>query len=80
MDGDKKVEWAIEVDADLYEAASLACKSWGTTVEAMTEAFIRFCVIPENLSLVDAFISETEAREEINRKVFRAVLEIAKRS
>ena len=79
MDEEKMVEWTIEVDDDLYAAASQVCRSWGTTIEAMTEAFIRFCVIPENLPLVDAFIKEKEDRREINRKVFLSVLEIAQR-
>lgn len=79
MDEEKTVEWTIEIDDDLYVAASLVCKSWGTTIEEMTEAFIRFCVMPENLPLVDAFIKETEDRQGINWKVFQAVLEIAYR-
>lgn len=79
MDEEKMIEWTIEVDDDLYAAASQVCMSWGTTIEAMTEAFIRFCVIPENLPLVDAFIKEKENRREINRKVFLSVLEIAQR-
>ena len=79
MDEEKLIEWTIEVDDDLYVAASHVCQSWGTTVEAMTEAFIRFCVIPENLPLVDAFIKETGDRQEINRVVFQSVLEIARK-
>lgn len=78
--GEKKmIEWTIEVDDSLYVAASHVCKSWGTTIEAMTEAFIRFCVIPENLPLVDAFIKETGDRQEVNRVVFQSVLEIARK-
>ena len=79
MDEERMVEWTIEVDDDLYAAASQDCRSWGTTIEAMTEAFIRFCVIPENLPLVKAFLKESEDRQEINRKVFRVVLDIAQR-
>lgn len=75
---EKMVEWTIEVDDDLYVAASQVSALWGTTIEAMTEAFIRFCVIPDNLPLVEAFIKETENRLEVNRKVFQAVLAIAK--
>lgn len=75
---EKMVEWTIEVDDDLYVAASQVCALWGTTIEAMTEAFIRFCVIPDNLPLVEAFIKETENRLEVNRKVFQSVLAIAK--
>lgn len=79
MNEEKVVEWTIEVDDDLYAAVSQICKSLGTTIEAITEAFIRFCVIPENLPLVEAFIKESEDRREINQKVFQAVLDIAQR-
>ena len=79
MNEEKMVEWTIEVDDDLYVAVTQICDSWGTTIEAITEAFIRFCVIPENLPLVETFIKETEDRREINQKVFRAVLDIAQR-
>ena len=49
-------------------------------IEDMTAAFIHFCVKPDNLPLVEAFLTEangTEARELINQQIFQAVLEIA---
>ena len=75
---EKMVVWTIEVDDDLYASVTRICALWGTTIEAITEAFIRFCVIPENLPLVEAFFNGAEDRLEVNRKVFRSVLDIAK--
>ena len=75
---EKMVVWTIEVDDDLYASVARICVSWGITIEAITEAFIRFCVIPENLPLVEAFFNGAEDRLEVNRRVFQSVLKIAK--
>ena len=74
------IEWTFEVDQDIYNSACVVCKAWGTTIEDMTAAFIHFCVKPDNLPLVEAFLTEangTEARELINQQIFQGVLEIA---
>lgn len=78
MHENKRVDWTIEVDADLYSEVSLVCRMWGTTVETMTEAFIRFCVVPENYPVVKAFLQETKDRQKINQKVFQGVLELVR--
>ena len=80
MSNNQIVEWTFEVDQDIYDRACEVCNAWGTTIEAMTTAFIYFCVKPDNLPLVEAFLTETngaEARELINQQIFQAVLEIA---
>lgn len=77
-------EWTIEIDQDVYDEAVKVCSQLGTTIEIMAESFIRFCVIPENFSLLEAFINmekapaDASAKEEINRKVFEKVFAIAK--
>ena len=52
------VEWVFEIDQDLYDEAAAVCRSMGTTLEAVTVAFIRFCVEPENRTVVEAFFRE----------------------
>lgn len=46
------VEISIEVDKDIYDEASKICKALGTTLEEVTVAFLRFCIIHENLPKV----------------------------
>lgn len=73
----------IEIERELYNQASELFQSLGTTIEEMAAAFIRFCVIPENLPLLKAFFdientpAETDARMELEHQVFRKVFEIA---
>lgn len=55
---DELVEWVFEIDQNLYDAASKVCNNLGTTIEAVTEAFIRFCVVPENRPIIEAFFLE----------------------
>ena len=76
------VEWTIEIDQDVYEEAVKVCTQLGTTIEIMTESFVRFCVIPENLPLLEAFIAAEKApanadASKINRRVFEKVYAIA---
>lgn len=79
MDKDNLEALSFDVDADLYDAASKRCKELGTNIEEMTAAFIKFCVIPENLLLVEAFLSNDEAkRNSVSSKVFAETLKIAK--
>ena len=51
-------DWVFEIDQDLYDEAAAVCERLGTTLEAVTVAFIRFCVQPENRTLVEAFFLE----------------------
>ena len=77
------VTMTIEIDQDVYEKATKICKQLGTTIEIMAESFIKFCVVSENLSLLEAFINiekapaEAGAKEGINRKVFEKAFAIA---
>ena len=69
----------FEVEEEIYKAASKHCSKLGVTIEDMTTAFIKFCVIPENLPLVEAFLSPDEAkRQSVSPKVFTETLKIAK--
>lgn len=74
----------FEIDQDVYDKASELCGLLGTSIEIMTESFIKFCVIPENLPLLEAFIkngnapADTGANEEVNQKVFENIFAIAK--
>ena len=80
MNEKNMVEWTFEVDQDIYDSACLICKVWGTSIENMTAAFIHFCVRPENLPLLESFLSERndwEERQLINQKIFKGVLDIA---
>lgn len=79
--GDKEMtEWTFEVDQEIYNSACAVCNAWGTTIEAMTTAFILFSVKPDNLPLIDAFLkqeADVEASACINQQIFKGVLEIA---
>ena len=44
----KLEEWVIEVDKDIYDEVSKLCATNGTTIEKVTEDFIRFCADPAN--------------------------------
>lgn len=46
------VEWKIEIDYDLFVKVSRVCESLGTTLEDVTAAFLKFCIVPENLPKV----------------------------
>lgn len=78
------VEWTFEVDQDVYEDAVKVCEQLGTTVEIIAVSFIKFCVVPENLPLLEAYIkteiapADAGAKEEITRQVFEKVFAIAK--
>lgn len=78
------VEWTFEIEQDVYEEAVKVCEQLGTTIEVMAVSFIKFCVIPENLPLLEAYVNiekapgETGASDEIKRKVFEKVYAIAR--
>ena len=73
----------FKIDQEVYEQASEVCERLGTTIEIMAESFIKFCVIPENLPLLKAFLMEEQApaeagaKEEIDRMVLERVYAIA---
>ena len=58
---DNLVTMTFEMDQDVYYQATKVCKQLGTTIEIMAESIIKFCVVPENLPILEAFINrETE--------------------
>ena len=80
MSDKEMIEWSFEVDQDIRDRVCEVCRTWGTTIEDMTAAFIYFCVKPDNLPLVEVFLkqeADVEARVCINQQIFQAVLEIA---
>lgn len=50
------VTMTIEIDIEVYNQATELFKNLGTTIEDMTVGFLRFCVIPENLPLLKAYL------------------------
>lgn len=80
---DNLVTMTFEIDQEVYDQASEVCEKLGTTIEAMTESFIKFCVNPENLPLLKVFLekekapAEAGAKEEVNRMVLERVYAIA---
>lgn len=80
---EKLVEMTFEIEQDVYDEASRVCKQLGTTIEIMAESFIRFCVIPENLPLLEAYINaekepvSADTKAEIDQRVFEKVFAIA---
>ena len=77
------VTMTIELDQEVYDQASELFKSLGTTIEDMTVAFLKFCVIPENLPLLKAYLgienapAEAGAKTELHHRVFQKVFDIA---
>ena len=77
------VTMTIELDQEVYDQASKLFQSLGTTIEDMTVAFLKFCVMPENLSLLKAYLSienapaEAGAKMELHHRVFQKVFNIA---
>ena len=49
---DNLVEITIEVDGELLEKVIQLCTELGTTIEAVTVAFLKFCADPKNLPRV----------------------------
>ena len=77
------VTMTIELDQEVYDQASKLFQSLGTTIEDMTVAFLKFCVIPETLPLLKAYLSienapaEAGAKMELHHRVFQKVFNIA---
>ena len=58
---DNLVTMTFDMDQDVYDQATKVCKQLGTTIEIMAESIIKFCVVPEKLPILEAFINrETE--------------------
>lgn len=55
-------EWVIEVDQDVYDEMSKICAANGTTIEKVTESFIRFCADPANLPVVERLIDDYKSK------------------
>lgn len=73
----------FELDQEVYDQASELFQSLGTTIEDMTVAFLKVCVIPENLPLLKAYLgienapAEAGARSKLHHRVFQQVFDIA---
>ena len=76
-------ELTITVDADVFREVSSLCAQAGTTIEILTESFLRYCAIPENLPRVSAFLkreaapAEAGAADQVCLDVITAVFQMA---
>ena len=83
MMDNKLITMTFKIDQEVYEQASEACERLGTTIEIMAESFAKFCIIPENRPLLEAFLmkgkapAKAGAKEEIDRLVLERVYAIA---
>ena len=66
----------FEIEQDLYNEVSTICHNAGTTIEKVTEAFLRFCIVPENLPLLKAFlgIGKASSKGDVDRDICDQVL------
>ena len=77
------VTMTIELDQEVYDQVSELFQSLGTTIEDMAVAFLKFCVIPENLPLLKVYLgkenapAEAGAKMELHHRVFQKVFNIA---
>lgn len=73
----------VEIDKDVYNQATELFKNLGTTIEDMTVGFLKFCVIPENLPMLKAYLgienapAEAGAQMELHHRIFKQVFDIA---
>ena len=73
----------IEIDREVYNKAAELFKNLGTTIEDMTVGFLKYCVIPENLPLLKAYLgienapAEAGAQMELHHRIFKQVFDIA---
>lgn len=80
---DNLVTMTFEIDQEVYDQADELFRSLGTTIEDMAVGFIKFCVIPENLPLLMAYLgkenapAEAGARLELHHRIFKQVFDIA---
>ena len=77
------VTMTIDIDKELYNQATELFKNLGTTIEDMTVGFLKFCVIPENLLMLKAYLgienapAEAGAQMELHHRIFKQVFNIA---
>lgn len=77
------VTMTIEIDKEVYNQASELFKNLGTSIEDMTVGFLKFCVIPENLPMLKAYLdienapAEAGAQMELHHRIFKQVFDIA---
>lgn len=71
-------ELTISVDADVYREVSSLCAQVGTTIEILTESFIRYSADPSNRSQLKMFIENSAApADRRNLEVIEAVFKKA---
>ena len=80
---DNLVEMTIGIDQEVYDQAVTLFDKLRTTIEAMAVAFMKFCIIPENLPLLKAYLGIENAptdvdAKELHQRVFDEVYQIAK--
>jgi len=77
------VTMAIDIDKEVYNQAAELFENLGTTIEDMTVGFLKFCVIPENLPMLKAYLgienapAEAGAQMELHHRIFKQVFDIA---
>ena len=77
------VTMTIDIEKEVYNQATELFKNLGTTIEDMTVGFLKFCVIPENLPMLKAYLSienapaEAGAQMELHHRIFKQVFDIA---
>ena len=77
------VTMTIEIDREVYNKAAELFKNLGTTIEDMTVGFLKFCVIPENLPMLKAYLgienapAEAGAQMKLHHRIFKQVFDIA---
>ena len=77
------VTMTIEIDIEVYNKAAELFENLGTTIEDMTVGFLKFCVIPENLPMLKAYLgienapAEAGAGMKSHHGVFQYVFHIA---
>ena len=77
------VTMTIDIEKEVYNQATELFKNLGTTIEDMTVGFLKFCVIPENLPMLKAYLgienapAEAGAQMELHHRIFKQVFDIA---
>lgn len=77
------VTMTIGIDREVYNKAAELFKNLGTTIEDMTVGFLKYCVIPENLPLLKAYLgienapAEAGAGMKLHHGIFQQVFHIA---
>ena len=77
------VTMTIDIDKEVYNQVDEQFKNLGTTIEDMTVGFLKFCVIPENLPMLKAYLgienapAEAGAQIELHHRIFKQVFNIA---